>query len=398
MIPYGRQEITQTDIDAVVRVLRSDFLTQGPAVQRFENAVAARVGAKYAVAVNSGTSALHIACMALGLQPGDSLWTVPNTFVASANCGRYCGANVDFVDIDPQTWNLSVAALAEKLAQAEHVGRLPKVVVPVHFGGQPTEQEAIWKLAQKYGFKVLEDASHSVGAARSGEPVGSCRWSHVTVFSFHPVKIVTSGEGGMALTNDRRVAETLSMLRSHGITRDPSRLRLGAQLLQEASAGGSRHPAWYYEQQMLGFNYRITDIHAALGLSQLDRLSDYVERRNALANRYRDALRNLPLRLPFVHPENHSAFHLYVVRVKSAALSGTHRQVFDKLRRQGIGANLHYFPVHLQPYYRELGFSPGQYPEAEAHGSEAITLPLYPGLSDQMQEMVISSLRRALEA
>jgi UDP-4-amino-4,6-dideoxy-N-acetyl-beta-L-altrosamine transaminase len=327
VIPYSTQDVTQADIDAVVEVLRSEFLTQGPTVQRFENAVAARVGARYAVAVNSATSALHIACMALELQPGDGLWTVPNTFVASANCGRYCGADVDFVDIDPQTWNLSVASLTEKLTQAERLGRLPKVVVPVHFGGQPTEQEAIWELAQKYGFKVLEDASHSIGAARNGVSVGNCRWSHITVFSFHPVKIVTSGEGGMALTNDQRLAEKLSMLRSHGITRNFSRMRIGAS--QE------RPPAWYYEQQMLGFNYRITDIHAALGVSQLDRLSEYIERRNALAERYQLALRGLPLRLPFVQPGTRSAFHLYVVRLDFAARAPGHRQVFEELRRQG---------------------------------------------------------------
>jgi UDP-4-amino-4,6-dideoxy-N-acetyl-beta-L-altrosamine transaminase len=396
MIPYGRQDVTQADIEAVVQVLRSNFLTQGPAVPHFENAVAARVGAKYAVATNSATSALHIACVALGLQPGEWLWTVPNTFVASANCARYCGANVDFVDIDPQTWNLSTAALSEKLAQAARAGRLPKVVVPVHFGGQPTEQQAIWELARKYGFKVLEDASHSVGATRNGEPVGSCRWSHITVFSFHPVKIVTSGEGGMALTNDRKVAESLSMLRSHGITRDPPRFRLSDDTPDHVSESG--HAAWHYEQQMLGFNYRMTDIQAALGLSQLDRLTGYVERRNVLARQYQRALRDLPLRLPGVQPENRSAFHLYAVRLKAGASRRTHRQVFDDMRRQGIGVSLHYTPVHLQPYYRELGFTAGQFPEAEAHGREAITLPLYPALSEQMQEMVVSSLRSALEA
>jgi UDP-4-amino-4,6-dideoxy-N-acetyl-beta-L-altrosamine transaminase len=392
MIPYGRQDITQADIDAVVQVLRSDFLTQGPVIGRFESAVAARVGAKRAVAVNSATSALHIACVALGLRAGDQLWTVPNTFVASANCARYCGADVDFVDIDPNTWNLSVTALAAKLAQAERTGRLPKVVVPVHFGGQPTEQEAIWELAQRYGFKVLEDASHSVGAVRNGEPVGSCRWSHITVFSFHPVKIVTSGEGGMALTNDVHLAETLSMLRSHGITRDSRRMRAGARL-----AKGEALPAWYYEQQMLGFNYRMTDIHAALGLSQLDRLSGYIERRNALAHRYQDALRHLPVRLPFVQPGNQSAFHLYVIRLKSAALARTHRQVFDELRRRGIGVNLHYAPVHLQPYYRELGFAPGQFPEAEAYGNDAVTLPLYPRLTERMQDDIVKGVHEALE-
>lgn len=391
MIPYGRQDITQADIDAVVQVLRSDFLTQGPAVAQFEHAVAARVGVRHAVAVNSATSALHIACMALGLQRGDYLWTVPNTFVASANCALYCGAEVDFVDVDPHTWNLSTTALREKLTQAERLGRLPKVVVPVHFGGQPTQQEAIWELAQKYGFKILEDASHSVGAARNGEPVGSCRWSHITVFSFHPVKIVTSGEGGMALTNDADVASTMAMLRSHGITRDPKRMRFAAAAFQ------SGPPAWYYEQQLLGFNYRITDIHAALGTSQLQRLSAYVERRNVLAKRYQLSLCKLPLRLPFVEPVNHSAFHLYVVRLSTVVGARTHRQVFDELRRQRIGVNLHYAPVHLQPYYRGLGFMPGQFPEAEAHANEALTLPLYPGLTEQMQDEVVGGLTNALD-
>jgi len=396
MIPYGHQDITQADIDAVVQVLRSDFLTQGPAVPRFEQAVASRVGARHAIAVNSGTSALHIACTALGLGPGDWLWTVPNTFVASANCGRYCGAGVDFVDIDPVTWNLSVLRLKEKLQQAETARRLPRIVVPVHFAGQPTDQEAIWDLAQRYGFKVLEDASHAVGAARNGEPVGSCRWSHITVFSFHPVKIVTSGEGGMALTNDAELAARLRMLRSHGITREAARFRLATPGASDGNEAAAAHAAWYYEQQVLGFNYRITDIQAALGASQVERLTGYIDRRNALAGRYQRALQDLPLRLPSVRAENRSAFHLYVVRLDAKRLSRTHRQVCDELRRQGVGANLHYMPVHLQPYYRELGFGPGLFPEAEAHGREAITLPLFAALSEETQDEVVSSLRRAL--
>ena len=395
MIPYGHQDITAADIDAVVQVLRSDYLTQGPAVPRFEQAVASRVGCAYAIAVNSATSALHISCAALGLGPGDWLWTVPNTFVASANCGRYCGAQVDFVDIDAASWNLSVPRLEEKLARAEQAGRLPKVVVPVHFAGQPTEQEAIWKLAEKYGFSVLEDASHAIGASRNGEPVGSCRWSHITVFSFHPVKIVTSGEGGMALTNDAELAARLRMLRSHGITREPSRFGLphGAGRVGESVA---TQGAWYYEQQLLGFNYRLTDIHAALGASQMTRLTDYVERRNSLAGRYQSALRDMPLRLPSVSAENRSAFHLYVVRLVAADRSA-HRRVFDELRRQGVGVNLHYMPVHLQPYYRALGFVPGQFPEAEAHGDQAITLPLFATLSDQAQDGIVDCVKRALQ-
>lgn len=396
MIPYGRQDVTQADIDAVVEVLRSDFLTQGPTIARFEREVAAKVNAKHAVASNSATSALHVACLALELGPGDLLWTVPNTFVASANCGRYCGAEVDFVDIDPQTWNLSVPRLREKLVTAKKEGRLPKVVVPVHFSGQPTEQEAIWDLAQEYDFRVLEDASHAIGASRNGEPVGNCRWSHVTVFSFHPVKIITSGEGGMGLTNDDELAERMAMFRTHGITRNPERMRHPNGPGQPDRAPESGPPAWYYEQQMLGYNYRMTDIHAVLGTSQLRRIDAYIDRRNALARRYDEALTDLPLQRPTVLPGNRSSFHIYVVRLQRDKGRKTHRQVFDELRQRGIGVNLHYFPVHLQPYYRDLGFGPGQYPEAEAYGESAITLPLYPELDERDQDRVIDAIRTVL--
>ena len=385
MIPYGHQEISQEDIDAVVEVLRSDFLTQGPVVPRFEEAVAARCGARLAVAVNSGTSALHVACMALELGPGDMLWTVPNTFVASANCARYCGADVGFVDIDPDTWNISVPGLKEKLAEAKKSGKLPKVVVPVHFAGHPTDQDDIWALSQEYGFKVLEDACHSLGASRNGEPVGSCRWSHITVFSFHPVKIITTGEGGMALTNDEELTWRMASLRTHGITRDPT------HTLRDPDG------PWYYEQLELGYNYRMTDIQAALGLSQLARLDDFVERRNQLAIRYKKLLVDLPLQLPFIRPENRSAFHLYVVRLQLDRIRKTHRQVFEELRKQGIGVNLHYMPVHLQPYYSELGFGPGLCPEAELHGQEAITLPLYPSLSENEQNCVVTAVVEVLQ-
>ncbi len=385
MIPYGRQDVSEADIQAVVNVLRSDFLTQGPAVPAFEAAVAGNCGVHHAIAVNSATSALHIACLAMGVGPGDWVWTSPNTFVASANCALYCGARVDFVDIDPHTWNLSVPKLREKLARAKEDGCLPKVVVPVHFSGQPPEQEAIWDLAQAYGFRILEDASHAIGASRNGELVGNCRWSDITVFSFHPVKIITAGEGGMALTNDEGLAEHMVMLRSHGITREASRL-------VDVSFG-----PWYYEQQMLGFNYRMTDIQAALGTSQLARLGSYIERRNVLAQRYDHALRDLPLQIPTVQEGNRSAFHLYVVRLKLNATDKAHRQVFESLRQRGVGVNLHYMPVHLQPYYRDRGFAPGQYPEAEAHGQEAITLPMYSSLTDQQQDQVVDSLYQILE-
>lgn len=384
MIPYGRQDITQEDLEAVVDVLKSDFLTQGPAVPLFEQAVAAKVDAKFGAAVNSATSALHIGCLALDLGPGDWLWTAPNTFVASANCGLYCGAQVDFVDIDPDTWNLSVPKLREKLEASKKTGHLPKVLVPVHFSGQATEQEAIWQLAQEFGFRVLEDASHAIGGSHNGEMIGSCRWSDITVFSFHPVKIITTGEGGMAMTNDAKLAERMSMLRSHGITRE-------RDILQ------SQDPApWHYEQQDLGFNYRMTDIQAALGLSQLPRLDTYIERRNILAQRYDQALVGLPLQLPCIVPGNRSAFHLYAVRLKTNTLSKTHRQIFELLREAGIGVNLHYTPVHLQPYYRDLGFVAGHYPESEAYGATAITLPLHPALTEQDQGHVIDALTKAL--
>lgn len=384
MIPYSRQDISQDDIEAVVKVLRSDFLTQGPAIPQFESAVVSLSKANHAVAFNSATSALHIACLALGLGKGDRLWTTPNTFVASSNCGLYCGAEVDFVDIDPVTWNISTVKLEQMLAEAKRQGALPKVVVPVHFGGQPTEQEKIHALAQEYGFKILEDASHSIGASRNGEPTGSCRWSDITVFSFHPVKIVTTGEGGMALCKDQALAERMRLLRSHGITRD-------------AAVMESPDPApWQYEQQALGFNYRMTDIQAALGCSQLARQGMFIAKRNALARQYDEALEDLPLQLPRVSAGNSSAYHLYVVRLQLARLSKTHRQVFEELRSRGVGVNLHYMPVYLQPFYRKLGFAPGLCREAERYASEAITLPLFPGLTSEQQLDVISTLKEVL--
>jgi UDP-4-amino-4,6-dideoxy-N-acetyl-beta-L-altrosamine transaminase len=392
MIPYARQQVIQADIDAVVEALKADFITQGPLIPRFEQAVAARTGCRHAVAFNSATSALHAASLALGLCAGERLWTVPNTFVASANCARYCGADVDFVDIDPATWNMSSVELEDRLVRARRDNRLPRIVVPVHFAGQPTEQERIHALAGQYGFKVVEDASHSLGARRYGEPVGSCRWSDITVLSFHPVKIITSGEGGMALTNDAGLAASLAMIRSHGVTRDPRRFQ------GPAAPGADPHEPepWYYEQQLLGFNYRLTDIHAALGLSQLTRLEEFVARRNQLASRYQDLLQGLPLKLPTVQAGNHSAFHLYVVRVDRGDGGRFRRQVFNALRQRGIGVNVHYLPVHLQPYYRTLGFADGQFPESEAHGAGALTLPLYPDLTNVQQDEVVTALRQVL--
>ena len=386
MIPYGRQDISQADVDAVVEVLRSDFLTQGPAVPAFEAAVSAKVGARHAVAMNSATSALHAACLALGVGPGDLVWTSPITFVASANCARHCGADVDFVDIDPRSYNLSVAVLAAKLERAAAAGRLPKVVIPVHLCGQSCEMEAIHALGQRYGFRIVEDASHAIGGRYRGAWVGDGRYSDITVFSFHPVKIVTTAEGGMALTQDDELARRLQRLRSHGITRE-------AAEMSHAPDG-----PWYYEQLELGWNYRLTDLQAALGTSQLARLDAYVARRAALARAYDAALAGLPLTTPWQHPDTASAWHLYVVRLHTAAVARSHREVFEAMRAQGIGVNLHYIPVHLQPYYRALGFAPGQFPEAERYYAEAISLPMYPTLTDAQQAEVVAALQRALGA
>ena len=384
MIPYGRQEITQDDIDAVIDVLRSDFLTQGPTVPRFEHNVASYCGAVRAVAANSATSALHIACLALGLGPEDWLWTSPISFVASANCGLYCGANVDFVDIDPTTLNMCPEALAAKLEQAEREGRLPKIVMPVHLCGQPCHMEPIHALSKKYGFSIIEDASHAIGGRYLGKPVGACTHSHITVFSFHPVKIITTGEGGVALTNDPQLARTMELLRTHGVTRDPV-------LMTDAPDG-----PWYYQQVVLGFNYRMTDIQAALGLSQLLRVDQYVARRHRLAERYDQHLAGLPIKTPWRDSQSYSALHLYVIRLSTLDCAPARRKVFESLRSQGIGVNVHYIPIHMQPYYMKIGFKPGDFPEAERYYSQAITLPMYPTMSEIQQDQVISALRAAL--
>lgn len=385
-IPYGRQEITQADIDAVVAVLRSDFLTQGPQVPRFEAAVAVKVGAAFGVAVNSATSALHIACLALDLGPGDWLWTSPITFVASANCALYCGAQVDFVDIDDRSYNLCPQKLAAKLEQAERDGRLPKIVIPVHLCGQSCDMEAIHALAQRYGFRIIEDASHAIGGRYRDGYVGNCRYSDITVFSFHPVKIITTAEGGMAMTNDAELANRMYLLRSHGITRDP------AQMTHESEGG------WYYQQIALGYNYRLTDLQAALGVSQMDRLDDYVARRHELRAIYDQELLDMPVTVPWQHPHSHSALHLYPIRLKCDLLKSTHAQTFDALRQQGIGVNLHYIPVHLQPWYLRLGFGPGDFPAAERYYAEAISLPMFPTLEHSAQRLVIDALRTVLNA
>ncbi|MCQ8180222.1 UDP-4-amino-4,6-dideoxy-N-acetyl-beta-L-altrosamine transaminase [Methylomonas sp. SURF-1] len=384
-IPYGRQDISETDIQAVINVLKSDFLTQGPAVPAFETAVSEYCGVRHAFAVNSATSALHIACLALGVGPGDLVWTSPITFVASANCALYCGAKVDFVDIDPRTYNLSVAALEEKLQAAERDGKLPKVVIPVHLCGQSCEMAAIHALSEKYGFKIIEDASHAIGGKYRNQPIGNCRYSDITVFSFHPVKIITTAEGGMALTNDTELADKLALLRSHGITRDP------AQMTHQADG------PWYYQQIALGYNYRMTDIQAALGLSQLSRLDEFVANRQRLAARYDSLLSALPVEIPWQHPDNYSALHLYPIRIPEGVSSYSRLSVFEGLRAAGIGVNVHYIPVHLQPYYRQLGFQPGDFPEAERYYRAAISLPLYATLTEANQDRVVAALRGQLQ-
>lgn len=384
MIPYGRQDITSADIEAVVQVLRSDFLTQGPAVPAFEAAVAKRVHARRALAMSSATAALHVACLALDLGPGDWLWTSPITFVASSNCALYCGAKVDFVDIDPRTYNLCPLALERKLVEAKRLGRLPKVVVPVHLSGQPCDLARIHELAQTYGFRIIEDASHAIGGRYKGEPIGNSRYSDITVFSFHPVKIITTAEGGMALTNNDALAEKMALLRSHGITRDPA-------LMTREPEGG-----WYYEQISLGYNYRMTDVQAALGLSQLQRVDAYVAQRHELAARYDRLFASFPLVTPWQHPDAYSGRHLYVIRLKSDAAGKTHQQVFAELREAGIGVNLHYIPVYRQPYYEKLGFVAGLCPEAEKYYQEAITLPLFPTMSEAQQDQVVAALQRIL--
>jgi UDP-4-amino-4,6-dideoxy-N-acetyl-beta-L-altrosamine transaminase len=377
VIPYGKQDIDQQDIDAVLDVLKSDFLTQGPQVPAFESALIEHTGASYALAVNSATSALHIACLALGLGQGDWLWTSPVTFVASANCGLYCGAKVDFVDIDPDTYNMCPKRLEEKLIEAKAENKLPKVVVPVHLFGQPCDMAAIGKLAKEYGFRVIEDASHAIGGRYQDQPIGNCEYSDITVFSFHPVKIVTTAEGGAALTNSKELADKMALLRSHGITRDLELMR------------GESHGGWYYQQVDLGFNYRMTELQAALGVSQMQRLDDFVVARHVLSERYNQLLSNLPLVLPYQLENTYSGLHLFVIRLKLNEISLTHKQVFDALRENGIGVNLHYIPVHTQPYYQAMGYSEGDFPESESYYQEAISLPMFHGMTEEQQDTVV---------
>lgn len=383
MIPYARQDISNEDVKTVEDVLRSDWLTQGPVLERFENALTQACGARHAVATCNATAALHLACRALGLGPGDRLWTSPNTFVASANCARYCGAEVDFVDIDDRTYNMSVEALADKLESADRQGKLPKIVMPVHFAGQSCEMRGIGRLAERYGFHIIEDASHALGGSYLGEPIGTCTFSSVAVFSFHPVKIITTGEGGAVTTNDPDIAERIRLLRSHGISRDPR------------SWTHRGHGAWYYEQHDLGFNYRMTDFQAALGASQLGRLKIFIERRRELAARYDQKLHQRNLIVPWQHPDTQSAYHLYPIRIANGSIPDR-RAVFDGLVEAGIRVNVHYIPVHLQPYYRALGFAPGVCPRAERYYQEEISLPMFAALNDEDQHQVIERLVRLL--
>ena len=385
MIPYGKQDINQADVDAVIDVLRSNFITQGSVVPAFERMVFGYCGASHAVAVNSGTSALHIACRALGVGPGDMVWTTPITFVASANCALFSGAKVDFVDIDPRTYNMSAQRLVEKLEQAEMQGNLPKVIIPVHLCGQPCDMVTIHELGKKYGFKIIEDASHAIGGKYKDEPIGNSCYSDITVFSFHPVKVLTTGEGGMSVTNDPELARRMKLLRSHGITRDE-------QEMTQLADG-----PWYYQQIDLGYNYRMTDIQAALGVSQMKRLDEFVAQRHSIAKRYDELLKDFPLTAPWQHPDGYSGLHLYVIRLNLDEISKTHKEVFESLREQGIGVNLHYIPVYRQPYYEQMGFKQGYCTEAEQYYQEAISIPMYPGLTAELQDQVIEALRKALK-
>lgn len=385
-IPYGRQNITEEDIDAVVNVLKSDYLTQGPKVPEFEQAIKNHCNVQHALAMNSATSALHAACLALDVGKGDIVWTTPITFVASANCALYCGATVDFVDIDSQTYNLSVQSLEQKLETAKKQDKLPKVVIPVHLCGQPCDMATIYKLSQEYGFSIIEDASHAIGGSYQSKPIGNCQYSDITIFSFHPVKIITTAEGGVATTNSDELAQKMDLLRSHGITRE-------TELMTHEPDG-----PWYYQQIDLGFNYRMTEMQAALGVSQIERLKSITDRRHEIAKRYNEKLANLSVTVPFQIEESYSGLHLYVIRLKLDDIKATHLEVFNALREANIGVNLHYIPVHLQPYYQKhFGFKVGNFPQAEQYYKEAISLPLYPDLTEEQQDYIVETLEGILK-
>ena len=385
MIPYGKQDINQVDIDSVVDVLQSDFLTQGPQVPLFEKKVSDYCGSKFGVAVNSATSALHVACLALGLGKGDWLWTSPNTFVASANCGLYCGAKIDFVDIDPRTYNLSAEKLEQKLIQAKKNDNLPKIVIPVHFAGQSCDMRKIHSLSQEYGFKIIEDASHAIGGKYLDQPIGGCQYSDIAVFSFHPVKIITTAEGGLATTNDKELSERMRLFRSHGVTRDP-------ELMTKESSG-----SWYYQQVELGFNYRVTELQAALGVSQIERLDEFVTLRHKHQKRYNELLKNLPVITPYQDMDSYSALHLYPIQIQTDKVKSTRKEIFKALRKNDIGVNVHYIPVHTQPYYENKGFKKGDFPNAESYYESAISIPLFHAMTFEQQDQVIVALEKVLK-
>jgi len=385
VIPYGKQDINQTDIDSVISVLQSDFLTQGPQTPLFEKIVSDYCGAEYGVAVNSATSALHIACMALNLGEGDYLWTSPNTFVASANCGLYCSAKVDFVDINLLTYNLSPEELEKKLIQARQDNKLPKIVIPVHFAGQSCDMRKIHSLSQEYGFKIIEDASHAIGGMYLGQPIGGCQYSDITVFSFHPVKIITTAEGGLATTNDKKLSERMQLFRSHGVTRDP-------RLMTKKSEGG-----WYYQQVELGFNYRMTELQAALGVSQMKRLDEFVTLRHKRQKRYDKFLKNLPVVTPYQDMDSYSALHLYPIQIQIEKVKNTRKEIFEALRKNGVGVNVHYIPVHTQPYYENIGFKKGDFPNVERYYESTISIPLFHAMTFEQQDQVIVALKKVLK-
>ena len=384
MIPYGKQDINQSDIDAVINVLESNFLTQGPQVPLFEKTVADYCNTEYGVAINSATSALHIACLALGLKEGDWLWTSPNSFVASANCGLYCGAKVDFVDIDLETYNLSTEELEKKLIQAKKENRLPKIVIPVHFAGQSCNMKKIHSLGQEYGFKIIEDASHAIGGKYLDQPIGGCQYSDITIFSFHPVKIITTAEGGLATTNDKELSERMQLFRSHGVTRNP-------ELMSKLSEGD-----WYYQQVDLGFNYRMTELQAALGVSQMKRLDEFVTKRHKLQERYDLLLEDLPITKPYQDKDSYSALHLYPIQIDLDSNDKSREKIFDELRQGGIGVNVHYIPIHIQPYYQRLGFQVGNFPNSESYYNRVISIPLFHAMTLEQQDEVVNNLKNIL--